>query len=77
MTKKIFKNIFLGCISVLIATIIIIVGVMYNYYGNEMMSGLKSELNSISSGVEIGGFDFLNSLEKDDNALNQYVQCRF
>lgn len=67
MTKKIFKNIFLGCISVLIATIIIIVGVMYNYYGNEMMSGLKSELNSISSGVEIGGFDFLNSLEKDDN----------
>lgn len=67
MTKKIFKNIFLGCISVLIATIIIIVGVMYNYYGNEMMSGLKSELNSISSGVEIGGFDFLNSLEKDDS----------
>lgn len=67
MTKKIFKNIFLGCISVLIATIIIIVGVMYNYYGNEMMSGLKSELNSISSGVEIGGFDFLNSLEKDGN----------
>lgn len=66
MTKKIFKNIFLGCISVLIATIIIIVGVMYNYYGNEMMNELNLELSSISSGVEIGGFRFLNSLEKNE-----------
>ena len=73
MTKKIFKNIFLGCISVLIATIIIIVGVMYNYYGDEMMNELKLELNSISSGVEIGGFDFLDSLEKNERGRITWI----
>lgn len=73
MTKKIFKNIFLGCISVLIATIIIIVGVMYNFYGEEMMKELKSELNSISSGVEIGGIDFLSSLEKSSRGRITWI----
>ena len=38
MTKKIFKNIFLGCIAVLVSTIVIIVGVMYEFYGDELMN---------------------------------------
>lgn len=73
MTRKIFKNIFLGCISVLIATIVIIVGVMYNFYGEEMMKELQSELNSISSGVELGGIDFLDSLEKSDRGRITWI----
>lgn len=73
MTKKIFKNIFLGCLSVLIATIIIIVGVMYNFYGEEMMKELQSELNSISSGVELGDIDFLESLEKSDRGRITWI----
>lgn len=73
MTKKIFKNIFLGCCFVLITTIIIIVGVMYNFYGKEMMKELKSELNSISSGVELNGKDYLDSLEKNSRGRITWI----
>lgn len=73
MTKKIFKNIFLGCCFVLITTIIIIVGVMYNFYGEEMMKELKSELNSISSGVELNGTDYLDSLEKNSRGRITWI----
>lgn len=73
MTGKIFKNIFLGCISVLTATILIIFGVMYNFHGEEIMSELHSELNSISCGVELNGLDYLNSLEKSNDGRITWI----
>lgn len=73
MTGKIFKNIFLGCISVLTATILIIFGVMYNFHGKEIMNELHSELNSISCGVELNGIDYLNSLEKSERGRITWI----
>ncbi len=67
MTKKIFKNIFLACIAVLISTIVIIFGVMYNFYGEELMDELHSELNTISAGVEKSGIDYLKMIQLDDD----------
>lgn len=63
MTKKIFKNIFLSCFAVLFASIIIIFGVLYNFYGDELMKQLHMEVNSISAGVEQNGIDYLNTIE--------------
>ncbi len=62
MTKKIFINIFFSCIAVLIAAIVIIFGVMYSFYGKELMSELHSEANTVSAGVEESGMDYLNRL---------------
>lgn len=73
MTGKIFKNIFLGCISVLTSTILIIFGVMYNFHGKEIMNELHSELNSISCGVELNGIDYLNSLEKSERGRITWI----
>lgn len=73
MTGKIFKNIFLGCISVLTATILIIFGVMYNFHGKEIMNELHSELDSISCGVELNGIDYLNSLEKSERGRITWI----
>ena len=67
MTKKIFKNIFLGCIAVLVSTIVIIVGVMYDFYGNELMKQLHHQLSTISAGVEREGVDFLKSIDIADD----------
>ena len=67
MTKKIFKNIFLGCIAVLVSTIVIIVGVMYDFYGNELMKQLHHQLSTISAGVEREGVDFIKSIDIADD----------
>ena len=48
MTKKIFKNIFLACFSMLVVTIVIVFGVMYNYHGKQIMNELHSEIDTLS-----------------------------
>lgn len=67
MTKKIFKNIFLGCIAVLASTIVIIVGVMYDFYGDELMKQLHHQLSTISAGVEKDGVSYLESIDIADD----------
>lgn len=67
MTSKIFKNIFVSCLLVLFSTIVIIFGVMYNFYGNELMDELKDEIKIVSTGVEKSGIEFLESLNLEDN----------
>lgn len=67
MTKKIFKNIFLGCIAVLVSTIVIIVGVMYDFYGDELMEQLHHQISTISAGVEKDGVNYLESIDIADD----------
>lgn len=67
MTKKIFKNIFLGCIAVLVSTIVIIVGVMYEFYGDELMKQLHHQISTISAGVEKDGVSYLESIDIADD----------
>ncbi len=73
MTKKIFKNIFLACFSMLVVTIVIIFGVMYNYHGIQIMNELHSEINIISVGVEYGGTKYLDTLSKSEKARITWV----
>ena len=73
MTKKIFKNIFLACFSMLVVTIVIIFGVMYNYHGIQIMNELHSEINIISVGVEDGGTKYLDTLSKSEKARITWV----
>ncbi|MGN0488488.1 MAG: ATP-binding protein [Ruminococcus sp.] len=63
MTKKIFKNVFLGCLAVIISTIVIVFGVTYSFYGNELMKELHTELKTVSVGVEQNGVNYLKNLE--------------
>lgn len=73
MTKKIFKNIFLACFSMLVVTIVIVFGVMYNYHGKQIMNELHSEINIISVGVEDGGTKYLDTLSKSEKARITWV----
>ena len=73
MTKKIFKNIFLACFSMLVVTIVIVFGVMYNYHGKQIMNELHSEINIISVGVEDGGTKYLDTLSKSEKSRITWV----
>ena len=73
MTKKIFKNVFLSCLTVLISTIVIVFGVTYSFYGDELIKELHSELNTVSVGVEQNGVDYLNSLDLENDKRITWV----
>ncbi len=69
MTKKIFQNVFISCLFMLLATITIIFGIMYNFYGDELIKELHSEVNTICAGVENGGVKYLEQISDDDRRI--------
>ncbi len=62
MTKKIFRSILLAAVSVLLASMVIIMGCLYNYYRNVQEKQLLDELRLASYGVETGGCGYLEKL---------------
>ena len=62
MTKKIFRSILLAAVSVLLASLVIIMGCLYDYYKNVQEKQLRDELRLASYGVEAGGSGYLEHL---------------
>lgn len=62
MTKKIFRSILLAAVSVLLASLVIIMGGLYDYYKTVQENQLRDELRLASYGVEAGGLDYLKNL---------------
>ena len=62
MTKKIFRSILLAAVSVLLASLVIIMGCLYDYYRNVQEKQLRDELRLASYGVEADGLDYLEQL---------------
>ncbi len=65
MTSKIFKSILSVAITVLLASLIIITGVLYQYFGNMQESQLKDELSIAASATEQLGRSYLEGLDSD------------
>lgn len=65
MTSKIFKSILTVAISILLAALIIITGVLYQYFGNVQQSQLKDELSLAASAADLLGEDYLENLDSD------------
>lgn len=62
MTKKIFRSILLAAVSVLLASLVIIMGCLYDYYRSVQEKQLRDELRLACYGVETGGMDYLERL---------------
>ena len=62
MTKKIFQSILLVAGCVLLASLLIIMGFLYDYFGGVEENQLRDELNLAAAAVEDGGTDYLSRL---------------
>jgi len=65
MTSRIFKSILTAAIAVVMASLIIIISVMYSYFGNVQEAQLKDELSLAAEATEQLGETYLNKLNSD------------
>lgn len=65
MTKRIFLSIMLAAMGVLLASILIIMGCLYEYFGGLQEKQMIDELSLAETGVELGGQDYLKSLPEE------------
>ena len=65
MTSKIFKSILTAAIAVLLASLVIIIGVLYPYFGGVQESQLKDELSLAAEAVQQLGESYLKNLDSD------------
>ena len=65
MTKKIFHSILLVAGAVLLASLLFIMGCLYEYFGSVEKKQLRDELELASVAVERGGEDYLSSISSE------------
>ena len=65
MTSKIFKSILTAAIAVLLASLVIIIGVLYPYFSDVQESQLKDELSLAAEATEQLGENYLKNLDSD------------
>ena len=65
MTNKIFRSILLVAIAVLFASMSIITGFLYSYFGSVQETQLRDELSLAADAAEQLGEDYLGSLNSD------------
>ena len=69
MTSKILKSILSVAVAVLMSSLIIITGVLYQYFGNVQEEQLKDELSLAASATEQLGEEYLDGLNSEQYRL--------
>ena len=62
MTAKLFRTSMAVAVSVMVLSIALFMGMLYQYFSDQMMAELESETWLVSHGVELDGMDYLNGL---------------
>ncbi|MEA5151410.1 MAG: ATP-binding protein [Oscillospiraceae bacterium] len=65
MTSRIFKAICTVTLAVLLASLVLVMGVLYDYFSNSQLGQLRSLTSVVSRGVADEGAAFLSELESD------------
>jgi len=66
MTKRIFRSIFVVAAVVLLLSLGVVLGVLYNHYSDVQWQQLESELELTRLGLEASGQDYLASITAED-----------
>ena len=69
MRNKIFRNTFLVAAIVLLCSLTVILGCMYDYFGDVQENQLRDELSLAAVGVENSGLNYLARLRSDSYRL--------
>ena len=65
MTKRIFRAVCISAVTVLCASIILIMGVLYGYFNDVRKNQIKSELSLAKNAVETEGISYLENLKNE------------
>ncbi len=66
MTQRIFRSICIVAIAVFLASLVLIMGVLYDYFSKQQMKSLATETALCASAVEKEGLDYLDSVAEGD-----------
>ena len=66
MTRKIFKNLCLVAATVFLASLVLIMGVLYGYFSQIQQTQLRMQTDLAAQGVEAAGADYLDGLHIRD-----------
>lgn len=63
MTKRIFRSIFTVAAVILLASFVLITGVLYEYFSNKQVDQLNMQTNLAAQGLEAAGEDYLSDMD--------------
>ncbi len=69
MTKRIFRSIFLVAAAVLLASFVLITGVLYEYFSNNQMDQLRAQTALAAQGAEKSGEDYFKGIGADGTRI--------
>lgn len=69
MNEKIFRSSFLTSILVLIVSFVLIFGILFEYFENQIMTELKNEATYISHAVENEGIKYIENFKGSDKRI--------
>ena len=65
MTKKIFRSTLLVAVCALLASLVLIMGCLYDYFAGLQSQALRDELTLAASGVSQGGENYLDTIDSN------------
>ncbi len=69
MTNKIYRSIIFTSMSVLIISLILIMGIIFGLFEEQTIRELKNEANYIAYSIEKNGTSFFDDFDKNDNRI--------
>ena len=69
MNKKIFRSSVAVALVVLLSSIILIIGILFQYFENQLQSELESEASYIAYAVEKQGLDYINNFSNSNKRI--------
>ncbi|MCI9145236.1 MAG: histidine kinase [Eubacterium sp.] len=69
MNKKIFRSSVAVALVVLLSSIVLIMGILFQYFENQLQSELESEANYIAYAVENQGLDYIENFTDSDKRI--------
>lgn len=69
MNKKIFRACFFTAVIVLLISLIMIFGVLFEYFENQIMSELKSEAGYIARAIQNEGMSYIDNFDGDKKRI--------
>lgn len=69
MNKKIFRSSMAVALVVLLSSIVLIIGILFQYFENQLQSELESEANYIAYAVENQGLEYIENFTDSDKRI--------